>query len=162
MLKKNKAFTLIELVLIIVILGILGAIILPNYIDLSEEALSARTRHDGGLFEQNIHTIRAKWFASGSSSATIDLTPGNTVNTGTTTGWARPVNFTHDSCAALYNSVLSSENPATGPPWIFGNDEYAALNIAGTFCYYIPLRDTTPLRYFRYNYNTGQVLFINS
>jgi len=38
MLRNNKGFTLIELVMIIIILGILAAIAVPRYADLQQEA----------------------------------------------------------------------------------------------------------------------------
>lgn len=39
--KKRKGFTLIELVMVIVILGVLAAVALPKFVDLSDEAYKA-------------------------------------------------------------------------------------------------------------------------
>ena len=69
--RKNQGFTLIELIAVIVILGILSAIALPKFVNLTSDARIAKMQGAVGSVNSASALIHAKWLAGGS------LTTGN-------------------------------------------------------------------------------------
>jgi MSHA pilin protein MshA len=83
----QKGFTLIELIVVIVILGILAAVALPKFIDLTQEALTASTQGVAGAIS-SAAAINYGAFQANSAKATqiINATPCATSAAGLLTG----------------------------------------------------------------------------
>jgi MSHA pilin protein MshA len=69
---KQSGFTLIELIMVIVILGVLAAFALPRFADLGEEARTASIKGLGGAIKAASNIAHSKSLVSG-GGATIEL-----------------------------------------------------------------------------------------
>ena len=102
--RKQEGFTLIELVIVIVILGILAATALPRFINVTNDAYKAAVAGTAGGFGSGIALAHALWMAR-NQPTTVTLDGGVPVTM--TNGW--PTGTTPAECINAWTGVM--QNP---------------------------------------------------
>ncbi len=80
---NHKGFTMIELVIIIVIIGILAAMALPRFANLSSKSYVAANQNAAAQFRAAVNITHIAWIAAGAPT---------TINTVTVESWGATLN----------------------------------------------------------------------
>lgn len=74
--KKQAGFTLIELIIVIVILGILAVVAAPRFFNFSSDARSAVVKGMEGSLKSASELVHARYLIAGDSPATVETATG--------------------------------------------------------------------------------------
>ncbi|QIR13367.1 prepilin-type N-terminal cleavage/methylation domain-containing protein [Shewanella aestuarii] len=110
---RQSGFSLIELVIVIVILGLLAATAIPRFLNVTEEAENASVDGVSGGLSTAVSFVRAQWEVDGrrNSSVILDGTPVSLdTRFGFPTGETNldVTTMTDATCQEVFNTVLQS------------------------------------------------------
>lgn len=160
--KQQKGFTLIELVVVIVILGVLAAVALPRFMNATEDAHTAAVKGTGGALAAGVALVRSQWELNRVKGIDPLLDLDSNPNTNVLgfgeglvdvndSGW--PLGTTTTSCSEVWAGILQGSAPS-----VAADGDYSASYAAPVCTYAYRLDGSSPAkRSITYNNTTGVV-----
>ena len=126
--RKQTGFTLIELIVVMIILGVLATTALPKFMDVTSQSHEAAVAGTGGAFGSAVSLAHAQWIANGHVTSIDDLAGfgDGTIDT-STSGWPTDTAGNNDlstatHCIHIWNGLM--QNPPTA---VTGSSTKASL-----------------------------------
>ena len=169
--RKQAGFTIIELVVVIILLGIMAATALPRFMDVTTEAHTSVVNGVSGGLQSGASLFHAQWVAEGQPAASVQIADFGNLRTtpegyayGTTDNSA--ATNTHDvnanaDCTAIFSNLLQAGAPSISAGTASYTADFAAVvaNTDDCIFYYTgeSKTATTTVATLSYDSETGQL-----
>ncbi len=157
---RLKGFTMIELVMVIVIIGILAAAALPRFANLTGQAQIAANQGVAGALRSAVGIAHAAWIAAGASTGESSVSLDGTAVLTNGQGWPDDGGGTTMSlahCQNIFQNLLA--NYPTNSTSSCNDTPCYLITFSGATCYYQLYGGTAIVtgRTITYNSSTGAV-----
>lgn len=169
--QKQTGFTLVELVIVIVLLGLLAATALPRFLNVTDDAQTASLEGVAGGFTTGLLLVHAQWIAEGNSqpsAAGIEVILDGSTVYANENGWpaktfsgnnAGIADQNENECQQVWNGILQSSPSSVLASGTIDNERFViSAEDTSTCRYELIINGAAPgTHYFDYDVVTGTV-----
>jgi MSHA pilin protein MshB len=163
---NRQGFTLVELIVVIVLIGLLAAVALSRFMGIDDQAHTARVETTIGVLRTSLQQARSIWMLQADDEAAENLQVFGVLQDGqidfNASGWPSQQRFGSLEANPTTNNVadcISVARALINTTQIISNAadaDYTPAYLGGGRCRYSYVADTTLS--FEYNSNTGVVI----